>query len=427
MSDINLIIQNTTPANLTLSTALGEQGPQGPQGQAGANAPVNVVSIGTVSTGAEGSSASASMTGTAPNQTLNLTIPRGNTGATGSTGATGPANALLIGSVTTGSPGDNAVASITGTAPNQILNLTLPRGATGPTGSTGATGPANSLSIGTVSTGAEGSSASATITGTAPSQTLSLTIPRGNTGSTGATGATGPQGAVGPAGPTNSLAIGTVSTAASGVSASATITGTAPNQTLNLTLPRGDTGATGATGSTAGVSTNTPSTVVQRDSSGNFSAGTITASLNGNAATATTATTATTADAIADGAVSTTAKIANGVVTAAKLGITENLRIAKCWVNFNGTGTPAIRSSYNVSSITKNGTGDYTVNFATAMAGANYTTVASFGASANTGMSGGLNCAFAISASSVRVRNMTVGTAPTVQDSDQGNVAVFGN
>ena len=44
---------------------------------------------------------------------------------------------------------------------------------------------------------------------------------------------------------------------------------------------------------------------------------------------------------------------------------------AKAWVNFNGiTGT--IRSSYNVSSITKNGTGDYTVNFSTAMANANY-------------------------------------------------------
>jgi hypothetical protein len=75
---------------------------------------------------------------------------------------------------------------------------------------------------------------------------------------------------------------------------------------------------------------------------------------------------------IADGAVSTTAKIANGIVTAAKLGSTENLRIAKAWVNFNGTGAPAIRSSYTVSSITKNGTGDYTVNFATPMADANY-------------------------------------------------------
>jgi len=44
----------------------------------------------------------------------------------------------------------------------------------------------------------------------------------------------------------------------------------------------------------------------------------------------------------------------------------------KAWVNFNGTGTVAIRASGNVSSITDNGTGSYTVNFTTAMADANY-------------------------------------------------------
>jgi hypothetical protein len=48
-------------------------------------------------------------------------------------------------------------------------------------------------------------------------------------------------------------------------------------------------------------------------------------------------------------------------------------RMAKAWVNFNGTGTVAIRDSYNVSSITDNGTGDYSINFATAMANVNYT------------------------------------------------------
>jgi hypothetical protein len=49
--------------------------------------------------------------------------------------------------------------------------------------------------------------------------------------------------------------------------------------------------------------------------------------------------------------------------------------LAKAWVNFNGTGTPAIRASLNVSSITDNGTGDYTVNFTTAMPDANYAAV----------------------------------------------------
>jgi len=46
--------------------------------------------------------------------------------------------------------------------------------------------------------------------------------------------------------------------------------------------------------------------------------------------------------------------------------------VARAWVNFNGTSTVAIRASYNVSSITDNGTGNYTVNFTTAMTDANY-------------------------------------------------------
>lgn len=44
----------------------------------------------------------------------------------------------------------------------------------------------------------------------------------------------------------------------------------------------------------------------------------------------------------------------------------------RAWVNFNGTGTVAIRASFNVSSITDNGTGDYTVNFTSAMPDVNY-------------------------------------------------------
>lgn len=47
----------------------------------------------------------------------------------------------------------------------------------------------------------------------------------------------------------------------------------------------------------------------------------------------------------------------------------------RAWVNFNGTGTVAITAQYNVSSITDNGTGNYTVNFTTAITDANYAAV----------------------------------------------------
>jgi hypothetical protein len=51
---------------------------------------------------------------------------------------------------------------------------------------------------------------------------------------------------------------------------------------------------------------------------------------------------------------------------------TEIGTLCRAWVNFNGTGTVAIRGQFNVSSITDNGTGDYTVNFTNAMTDANY-------------------------------------------------------
>lgn len=47
--------------------------------------------------------------------------------------------------------------------------------------------------------------------------------------------------------------------------------------------------------------------------------------------------------------------------------------VAKAWVNFNGTGTVAINDSYNVTSITDDGVGLYTVNFTTAFSSADYT------------------------------------------------------
>lgn len=59
--------------------------------------------------------------------------------------------------------------------------------------------------------------------------------------------------------------------------------------------------------------------------------------------------------------------------------VDPTINAVNAWVNFNGTGTVAIRASYNVSSITDNGTGDYTVNFTNALTDANYSAVCSSG------------------------------------------------
>lgn len=73
-----------------------------------------------------------------------------------------------------------------------------------------------------------------------------------------------------------------------------------------------------------------------------------------------------------------TGQIVDGAVTYDKLSDSstesDNVaqRVAKAWVNFNGTGTVSIRDSFNVSSITDTNTGQYRVNFTNSMANVNY-------------------------------------------------------
>jgi hypothetical protein len=94
----------------------------------------------------------------------------------------------------------------------------------------------------------------------------------------------------------------------------------------------------------------------------------------------------------------------------------------RAWVNFNGTGTVAIRASFNVSSITDNGTGDYTVNFTNAMPDVNY--VAN-GAAASTNNTNFVVIEFdsnAIATTSIRLSS---GFSTTKADSDYVYVSIF--
>ena len=103
----------------------------------------------------------------------------------------------------------------------KVIVALLPTGATGIAGPTGATGPTGP----TGATGIQG-----------------VTGPTGPTGPTGATGEIGATGPTGPVGETPTLTIGIVTTGAPGTDAAATITGTSPNFVLNLTIPQGPTG-----------------------------------------------------------------------------------------------------------------------------------------------------------------------------------------
>jgi len=103
----------------------------------------------------------------------------------------------------------------------------------------------------------------------------------------------------------------------------------------------------------------------------------------------------------------------------------------RAWVNFNGTGTVAIRASYNVSSITDNAVGDYTVNFTTALADVNYCLTGSSKetVTTNTRISVlGEESTFTRTTSAVRIQTGWSGASSqtgATQDCSQVSVAIF--
>ena len=191
----------------------GAAGTKGQDGAKGADGITPTLKVGTVTTLAAGSNATVTMSKNNNEYTLNFGIPKGNKGDTGASGSGGEATVvnptITIGTVTNG---DTASATITGDSPNYTLNLVLPKGAKGDKGDTGAAGI----------DGAKGD--------------------KGDKGEKGDTGAKGADGQ------TPTFEVGTVSTGAAGSTATVTITGTAPNYVLNFTIPKGDAGEAGSGG-----------------------------------------------------------------------------------------------------------------------------------------------------------------------------------
>ena len=99
--------------------------------------------------------------------------------------------------------------------------------------------------------------------------------------------------------------------------------------------------------------------------------------------------------------------------------------IAKAWVNFNGTGTVAVRDSENVASITDNGTGNYTVNFSSNMGNTNYAIPAQVGNTAS-GRYGGLNDSDSRAAGSADFFCFQTSTGSAL-DPDEYSISVLGD
>ena len=186
------------PCTVSIVPVPGPTGPTGPAGPFGPQGP------------------------TGPQGIPGPTGPTGPAGAAGPTGPTGPQGIQGLAGVT-GPTGPAGAAGPTGpTGPQGIQG---PAGVTGPTGPAGVTGP----------TGPTG-----------PQGIQGPTGPTGPQGPTGPTGPRGPEGEDGAAGTAASVQVGTVTTGAPGSQASVTNSGTSQAAVLNFTIPRGADGAGGA-------------------------------------------------------------------------------------------------------------------------------------------------------------------------------------
>lgn len=103
---------------------------------------------------------------------------------------------------------------------------------------------------------------------------------------------------------------------------------------------------------------------------------------------------------------------------------TENGKLCRAWVNFNGTGAVAIRSSFNISSITDNGTGNYTINFINALSDANFSAIFAGSETVNFGTGSRIFTAHRTETTS-SVRTESVGGDGSAFDAIKFSCAIF--
>jgi hypothetical protein len=105
---------------------------------------------------------------------------------------------------------------------------------------------------------------------------------------------------------------------------------------------------------------------------------------------------------------------------------TAPLYMARAWVNFNGTGTVAIRASGNVSTISDNGTGNYTVNFTSAIVDANYACTVGLGNDSGSGANGSWAQRVGASRSTTSIQILCARPDNgALADASDSNVAIF--
>lgn len=185
--------------NYTLNLVLpkGDKGAKGDAGTKGADGITPTIAVGTTTTGEAGTNANVTMSKSGTTYTFNFVIPKGAKGDTGAAGTKGDkgekGDPFTYADFTSeqlaalkGAKGDKGEKGETGAD-----GVAGAKGDKGDRGEKGADGVTPTFTIGTITTGAAGSTATVTITGTAPNYVLNFTIPKGDKGDTGEAGSGG--------------------------------------------------------------------------------------------------------------------------------------------------------------------------------------------------------------------------------------------
>jgi hypothetical protein len=195
-----VVVNYPPPSSVVVNEVTGAvtvvaAGPRGVQGVPGDAA---TVAVGTVATGAPGSDATVTNSGTSGAAVLDFAIPRGDVGQQGIQGVPGNAATVTAGTTTTGAPGSSASVTNSGSSSAAVFDFAIPEGVQGQQGIQGIPGDAATIAAGTTTTGAAGSSASVTNSGSSSAAVFDFTIPQGIQGVQGVKGDTGVVAAVAP-------------------------------------------------------------------------------------------------------------------------------------------------------------------------------------------------------------------------------------
>ena len=230
----------TTTANIT-------NGINGSDGQDGADGAAATIEVGEVTTLLPTDSAVVTNSGTSSAAVFNFGIPQGQQGIQGIQGIQGDPGVSPRAVVEQTASG----ATITIEDYQTVTTADIYNGVDGQDGqdgAPGADGQAATITVGSTTTGNAGTNASVTNSGTSSAAVLDFVIPRGADGAPGQDGADGAPGAPGADGQAATIAVGTTTTGAAGTNASVTNSGTSSAAVFNFTIPRGADGAPGQDG-----------------------------------------------------------------------------------------------------------------------------------------------------------------------------------